>query len=99
MAPGKASAASAFEAEVSQFRSQFLRLPIEDGYEKLTNKTFALLSWFAKKRPARFLMKLDDDSFPHLEKLVSLLEGQKQRYAYMGLFTECAYVRHKGKNA
>jgi len=91
------SEAEAFEAEVSQFGSQFLHLPIEDGYDKLTNKSFALLSWFAEQCPAQFLMKLDDDSFPHFEKLVNFLEGQTQRYAYMGLFTECAPVKHDGK--
>jgi len=94
---GNTSTAEALEAEVRQFRSQFLRLPIEDGYDNLTNKTFALLSWFAEHRPARFLMKVDDDSFPHFDKLVNLLEGQKQRYAYMGLFSECAIVLRKGK--
>jgi len=95
--PVDVSVADAFEAEVSQFRSQFLRLPIEDGYHQLTNKTFALFSWFAEQRPAPFLMKLDDDSFPHIEKLVNLLERQKQRYAYMGLFTECGEVEYTGK--
>jgi len=96
--PGS-TASVALEAEVSQFRSQFLQLPIEDRYEKLTNKTFALLSWFAEHRPARFLMKTDDDTFPHLTEVVKVLEGQKQRYVYLGLFIDCAEVQHEGKNA
>jgi len=92
-----ASVAHAFEAEVSQFANQFLRLPVEDGYHQLTNKTFALFRWFAEQRPARFLMKLDDDSFPHMERLLNLLKEQKQLHAYMGLFTECGTVQFEGK--
>jgi len=94
---GNVSVAKALEAEVSRFRCQFLRLPVRDCYENLTNKTFDLLSWFAEQRPARFLMKVDDDSYPHFDELVSLVETQKQRFAYMGLVAECAEVLRTGK--
>eukprot|EP00448_Togula_jolla_P018750 CAMPEP_0170591468 /NCGR_PEP_ID=MMETSP0224-20130122/12421_1 /TAXON_ID=285029 /ORGANISM="Togula jolla, Strain CCCM 725" /LENGTH=177 /DNA_ID=CAMNT_0010915337 /DNA_START=55 /DNA_END=584 /DNA_ORIENTATION=+ len=52
----------------------FLRLPIREGYHNLVNKTIAMLRWFALEGNARYVMKLDVDSFPNFNRIVPLLQ-------------------------
>eukprot|EP00747_Dinoflagellata_sp_TGD_P074877 gnl/TRDRNA2_/TRDRNA2_158500_c0_seq3.p1 gnl/TRDRNA2_/TRDRNA2_158500_c0~~gnl/TRDRNA2_/TRDRNA2_158500_c0_seq3.p1 ORF type:complete len:336 (-),score=32.71 gnl/TRDRNA2_/TRDRNA2_158500_c0_seq3:161-1168(-) len=67
-----------------------LRLPVQDGYRNLNKKTVALLHWFARELPAPYLMKLDDDSFPHLDKLMEMLNKHEMySHVYMGQITHC----------
>jgi len=65
----------------------FLRLPIREGYHNLVNKTIAMMRWFALEGNARYIMKLDDDSFPNFNRLVPLLQLKTEngkRYTYAG---------------
>eukprot|EP00448_Togula_jolla_P037499 CAMPEP_0170623416 /NCGR_PEP_ID=MMETSP0224-20130122/29687_1 /TAXON_ID=285029 /ORGANISM="Togula jolla, Strain CCCM 725" /LENGTH=333 /DNA_ID=CAMNT_0010949869 /DNA_START=67 /DNA_END=1068 /DNA_ORIENTATION=+ len=65
----------------------FLQLPIPEGYHNLVNKTIELFQWFAWHGNARYAMKLDDDSYPNLNRLIPLLElktQNKKRNTYAG---------------
>jgi hypothetical protein len=93
--------AAALETEENEHKD-FLRLRVDDTYDTLTSKTFAFLSWFSSSDGpnARFLMKLDDDTFPHFDSLTTLLRTQPQEgYSYIGFFHQCAVVKRSGKNA
>lgn len=50
-----------------------------DSYRNLTRKVLAGLNWVSLKCPgARFVMKADQDTFVHVERLVSLLHNISQ---------------------
>eukprot|EP00747_Dinoflagellata_sp_TGD_P074878 gnl/TRDRNA2_/TRDRNA2_158500_c0_seq4.p1 gnl/TRDRNA2_/TRDRNA2_158500_c0~~gnl/TRDRNA2_/TRDRNA2_158500_c0_seq4.p1 ORF type:complete len:338 (-),score=23.42 gnl/TRDRNA2_/TRDRNA2_158500_c0_seq4:8-1021(-) len=67
-----------------------LHLPVQDGYDNSNKKTVALLHWFAREDPAPFLMKIDDDSFPHLDQLMDLLSMYEMcSHVYMGQMAYC----------
>mmetsp|Transcript_101935 Transcript_101935/g.186729 ORF Transcript_101935/g.186729 Transcript_101935/m.186729 type:complete len:391 (-) Transcript_101935:82-1254(-) len=73
-------------------------LPVKDSYEGLTNKTLTIMQWAAGNSRAEWFMKLDDDSWPHLEALARHLQGLGDaRYAYSGAFLWNHPVLHDGK--
>lgn len=65
-----------------------LRLPVQEGYHKLTQKTLAYLDWSKNSTNATYVMKLDDDSYPHLDGLIPYLTNNTSPFAYFG------YVAH-----
>jgi len=84
------------EAEVNQ---DMVFMPLEESYENLANKTVTLLKWFAANTDARMVMKLDEDTFPHMRSIISFLQHQpaNQKYVYMGSFMWQHPVLHDGK--
>lgn len=73
-------------------------LPLKDDYDALTNKTLTIMQWYAANSRADWLMKIDDDSFPHLENVMRYLQGYGiPRYAYTGSFLWDHPVLHDGK--
>lgn len=80
-----------------------VRLDVPDTYDTLSNKTFHFLRAFSDGTipNARFVMKLDDDTFPHVGRLVSLLGAEVSdfNYSYLGLFFDHGRVLRAGKNA
>jgi len=100
--PDAAEVSAALAAEDAE-HGDFLWLPVDDSYDGLTVKTFAFLTWFASEGPrSKYLMKLDDDTFPHFGPLVDMLRLQAIEetggYSYMGFFHKCAAVHRDGKN-
>lgn len=85
------------EREALHFPSQFLRLRIEETYEGLTAKTFALLTWFAETSPAKWILKLDDDTFPHLSRIHAGLMQEQGNFVQLGMVFDCAPVLHHTK--
>lgn len=80
--------------------TDLLRLPGgNEGYNELTGKTLAFLRWFKASCHADYLMKLDDDSYPHLYRLMPYLKGNSHKMAYMGYLSENSPVLRTGKNA
>jgi len=72
----------------------------EEGYNQLTNKTLTFMSWFAEHGTAQYVMKLDDDSYPDLDRLQAAITGAGAGPAvYMGLLWRNAPVQRTGKNA
>jgi len=73
-----------------------------DTYQNLPNKTIGFFHWFvgqAETERASFAMKLDDDTFPNLDRLVPLLH-EKQRinpYTYVGSLLWHGPVQGDGK--
>lgn len=74
-------------------------LSVPEGYHHLTAKTMALLRWFNENASAKYLLKLDDDSYPHLDKLLPILNDTVGEFVYMGRLYEHAPVMRTGKNA
>mmetsp|Transcript_50084 Transcript_50084/g.88283 ORF Transcript_50084/g.88283 Transcript_50084/m.88283 type:complete len:361 (-) Transcript_50084:99-1181(-) len=73
-------------------------LPMKDAYDVLPNKTLTIMQWVAANSHADWFMKLDDDSFPHLENVMRYLQGYGlPRYAYSGSFLWDHPVLHDGK--
>jgi len=75
----------------------FVKLPVPDTYTHLSRKTGAILDWFAREKPARFLVKVDDDTFPHLDRLLPMLHNEKSEDIYMGLLHLCTPVKRSGR--
>lgn len=94
--PGESRDAVAKEMNV---HGDIVMLDVEEGYDRLTKKTYSFLTWVMKNREEGFVMKLDDDTWPHLWKLVPKLrelEGQ-YKFALMGHIFPCAPVLHGTK--
>lgn len=87
-------------AQEMKLHDDMLHLPEHrDTYENLPNKTIAFFHWFVAHDRAAFVMKLDDDTFPNLDRLVPLLL-EKQRvspYNYIGSLLWHGPVQGSGK--
>jgi len=82
--------------EAQQYED-IIQVNVVEGYANLTNKTAALFKLFHEKRSAQYLMKLDDDTFPHLDKIVPFIQSMTSSYLYSGLLLDCKAVAHEGK--
>lgn len=61
------------------------RVPVIDTYKTLCDKLKQAIKWFHQTQTAKFLLKIDDDSFVRVEKLAQwLLQTSTARYLYMG---------------
>lgn len=90
-------------AEEQRAHQDIIRLDVPDTYDSLSNKTLQFLRSFRDGLvpDARFVMKLDDDTFPHVQRLLEVLRKEDSgfQFSYMGYFHRCAQVRRSGKNA
>jgi hypothetical protein len=68
--------------------ADILRVPVMEGVGNLVNKTAALFQWFVKARPATYLLKIDDDTFPDFPMLLEQLAMQAPGYVYGGLMVD-----------
>ena len=69
----------------------------KDSYYKLTEKLLRTLIWINENVDAKFVMKLDDDSFVRLEKLVpSIIQREPLKRVYWGFFRGDARIKRKG---
>lgn len=84
-------------AKEMEMHKDIIELPVIDNYKNLNLKTSALLDWFSRERPARFLAKVDDDTFPHLNLLLPRLHDLTSENVYMGLLFKCAPVSRTGR--
>ncbi|CAE8718543.1 unnamed protein product [Polarella glacialis] len=84
------------ENEAKQY-GDFIRLNFTESYRNLTVKTVTLLRWFAREGEADFLLKLDDDTFPHFDRLMPRLESELSKAVFGGLLIKCMPVLRAGK--
>jgi len=76
----------ALEQEQSDF-GDILHLPVDEGYHNLVNKSIEFFRWYALNGTGHYVMKLDDDTFPSLDKIVAKLHSKIEngkRYTYAG---------------
>eukprot|EP00448_Togula_jolla_P028679 CAMPEP_0170625388 /NCGR_PEP_ID=MMETSP0224-20130122/30730_1 /TAXON_ID=285029 /ORGANISM="Togula jolla, Strain CCCM 725" /LENGTH=391 /DNA_ID=CAMNT_0010951955 /DNA_START=107 /DNA_END=1282 /DNA_ORIENTATION=- len=85
------------EKELAAHPEDFLQLPVHEGYTNLTAKTLAFLRWFSLNSRARFVLKMDDDTFPHFNAITPVLEATTAKYAHLGLLFPCAPVLKQTK--
>ncbi|CAE8625149.1 unnamed protein product [Polarella glacialis] len=94
----KAPGGADVEDEIKSRPDEFLRVNVSERYGNLVIKTLRLLSWFAAEGKATFLLKLDDDSFPHIASLIHVLQAEKSQAVYGGFFFRCDPLR-RGETA
>jgi len=94
--PGS-SADLALQQEVLLHPQDFLHLAVTDHYSNLTQKTLKLLEWFATYSRAMYLLKLDDDSYPHFDTIVPRLRGEDAKYVQLGMLLRCNPVLNDTK--
>ena len=70
-----------------------------DSYKNLTRKTIQAMKWSAQHVNFTYYFKLDDDTYPVLNNIISQLQERKQigRF-YWGNFFVNLEARHSGKN-
>lgn len=86
--PGKAAA---LDQEISE-HGDIVVLPVEDNYDNLTGKTLELLRWAVFYKRSKFVMKLDDDTYPNFHNLLPILRDSKETYSLHGHIFACAPV-------
>mmetsp|Transcript_102234 Transcript_102234/g.288826 ORF Transcript_102234/g.288826 Transcript_102234/m.288826 type:complete len:320 (+) Transcript_102234:128-1087(+) len=84
--------AEALRQEIQSSPHEFLMVDVMENYSNLTRKTMALLRWYVRESRARFVLKMDDDTFPHLSNIVNFLKLETKEYVHLGLLFPCAPV-------
>lgn len=70
---------------------------IEESYSSLTRKLLSMLKWVSRHVKYNFLMKVDEDSFVRVEKILDELLTKPQERLYWGFFDGRAHVKRSGK--
>lgn len=70
---------------------------LKDSYQNLTLKVLKSFKWINENIDCKFILKVDDDSFVRLGKLLEAVE-QKEKYGriYWGFFRGDANVKQRG---
>lgn len=83
--------------EQKQYSDLHLLVNHKDSYQALTMKLLKSFVWIRENVDAKFVMKVDDDSFVRLDKLLpSLQERQSIGHIYWGFFRGSANVKRTG---
>ncbi len=71
-----------------------LRLPYQDSYKNLPNKTMSSLEWIVDNCRPKYVLKTDDDCFVNVFKMLSWLKTLPPSYQYIGrVNTEMPVIR------
>lgn len=70
---------------------------IEESYSSLTRKLLSTLKWVSQHVRYNFLMKVDEDSFVRVDKILDELLSKPQERLYWGFFDGRAHVKRSGK--
>lgn len=70
---------------------------IEESYSILTKKLLSTLKWVDQHVKYNFLLKIDEDSFVRVEKILDELLSKPQSRLYWGFFDGRAHVKRSGK--
>lgn len=93
----------ALQQELALHPKEFLRLPMPDGDDRVdalynrTAKTMLLLDWFSRYSSAHFLLKLEDDAFPHFDRITPRLRLETDALVQLGKIERCIAVDRKGQ--
>jgi len=93
----------ALRQEVEMNPKDFLQLPTPDGDDRVgalynrTAKTMLLLDWFSRYANAHFLLKLEDDAFPHFDRIIPRLRREPDALVQLGRLSRCAAVDRDGQ--
>lgn len=81
----------ALQKEIDRY-DDIVQLPVADSYDNLTAKTLELLRWSVFYKEAKFVMKLDDDTYPNFRNLLPILRSSMAPYSLHGHIFTCAPV-------
>jgi len=85
---------STIKHEMSTY-GDIVALSVDESYDALTLRTLKIFEWVSQHyRDADFLMKMDDDTFVQLDKLVDILRTFRSQLLYMGHFFHQQEVYH-----
>lgn len=62
------AAEAGLEAEQAK-HGGFMRLPLQEGYSSLTNKTLTFLRYVSQRYDAQYIVKMDDDVYLRLDRM------------------------------
>lgn len=83
--------------EQSKYSDILLLEDFKDSYFKLTEKLIRSLLWVDGNINAKFVMKLDDDTFVRLDKLLpSISKKESRKRTYWGFFRGNARIKRTG---
>lgn len=89
---------SALEKEKSEHNDMIIFPQVKDTYSGLTHKLLASLKWIANKHSFSYLLKVDDDSFVHLDVLYDELAHRKETSKlYWGYFVGASHIQKSGQ--
>lgn len=89
--------ALALQEEARLQPDDFLVLDVRESYNNLTMKTMMFLRWFVLHGRAAYVLKMDDDTFPHFDPIVTQLRQEANDYSHFGLLFSCAPVLKETK--
>ncbi|KAK6175523.1 hypothetical protein SNE40_013971 [Patella caerulea] len=69
----------------------------EESYQSLANKVLQSFSWVDHHVNFEFVLKVDDDSFVRLDKMINELKSKPKEHLYWGFFDGRAHVKKRGK--
>jgi len=84
--------AKALKQELKDMPDDFVQIDMLEGYHNLTQKTIDIMNWFALHSKAKFMLKMDDDTYPHIDTIIDYLQEETVEYLHMGLMFPCAPV-------
>lgn len=85
-------------AEERKFKDLVLLEDLLDSYKNLTRKTLYTFVWAAYNMRFLYIFKCDDDTYPHLGRMLYELHSRDSIYRlYWGFFLQNAPVRRTGK--
>lgn len=87
----QAEHAAALQREADEM-GDIVQLPMHDSYDNLTAKTLELIRWAVFYKEAKFVMKMDDDTYPNFHNLLPILRDTTAKYSLLGHIFSCAPV-------
>ena len=92
------SALHTLQTEEEKYKDMLFLLEHQDSYQNLTLKILKSLSWISRNVASTFVMKVDDDSFVVLPKLLSDLKAKEGiGRLYWGFFRGDSNVKRRGQ--
>lgn len=88
---------TSLKQEHNSYKDLLILSSFRDSYSKLSEKLLHVLQWISENVNYKFLLKVDDDSFVHLEALLNVLQKMPQENLYLGFFDGNANVKTIGK--
>ena len=83
--------------ENSTYQDMILLDSVTDSYENLTEKMLEVFNWVTRNVQCNFILKVDDDTFVQLNKMVDILQTKPEKNLYLGYISEGAPIVSEGK--
>lgn len=86
------SAEAQILAREQRDHQDIIQLNAPEGYGNLTAKTLGMLRWVTTYKKVKYVMKVDDDTYPNFNGLLPMLMQSTDKYSLHGHIFPCAPV-------